>query len=65
MRIWGITDRGLVRKENQDTFIFHTFDDGAYGFAAVCDGMGGARAGGVASRQASEVFQKELLLVRV
>jgi len=53
MRIWGITDRGSVRKENQDTFNFHIFENGICGFAVVCDGMGGARAGGVASQQAS------------
>lgn len=61
MRLWGITDRGSVRKENQDTFRLCTMDQ-ERGFGVVCDGMGGARAGNVASSQAAEVFAQELQL---
>jgi len=59
MRLWGITDRGSVRKENQDTFRLCTMDQ-ERGFGVVCDGMGGARAGNVASGQAAEIFAQEL-----
>lgn len=59
MRLWGITDRGSVRKENQDSYRLCTLDE-EYGFGLVCDGMGGARAGNVASSQAAEVLAQEL-----
>lgn len=59
MRLWGITDRGSVRKENQDSFRLCTLDQ-ERGFGIVCDGMGGARAGNVASDQAAETFLQEL-----
>ncbi len=50
MNVYGITDRGLVRKQNQDCFDSCTLENGI--FAVVCDGMGGARGGNVASRMA-------------
>ncbi len=55
MNIWGITDKGVVRQENQDCFhIEHKEPDVALGI--VCDGMGGARAGNVASQLAVDTF---------
>lgn len=55
MNIWGITDIGLVRNENQDSYrIVHP--DGQTTLAVVCDGMGGARGGSVASSMAADVF---------
>ena len=37
MRTWGITDIGLVRKENQDAYDIRLVDN--YTAAVVCDGM--------------------------
>lgn len=58
MRMWGITDIGLVRKENQDTYDVRLI--GEYTSAVVCDGMGGTAGGRLASSTAVETFQKEL-----
>ena len=55
MEVWGITDRGVVREQNQDTYGIKRLSDGRIA-AVVCDGMGGARAGNVASAMAVESF---------
>ncbi len=61
MRYCAITDRGAVRKQNQDA-VFAEFDESAgRGLLLVCDGMGGARAGNVASELTSRVFSQEFL----
>lgn len=54
MKVWGITDRGNVRKQNQDVF-YHWADD-KNAFALVCDGMGGALSGNIASAMAAQRF---------
>lgn len=51
---WGLTDRGVVRRENQDSCAYDLLPDYAWG--VVCDGMGGAKAGDVASTMAVETF---------
>lgn len=59
MNHWGLTDRGNVRAQNQDYFTIVHFSD-TDALAVVCDGMGGAKAGNVASRLATEVFVGEV-----
>ncbi len=59
MRCWGLTDRGSVRTENQDSFIIEKVKDengDEICVCVVCDGMGGAKAGDVASSIASQTF---------
>lgn len=55
MQVWAITDRGAVRQQNQDAFSILQPGDGR-SVAMVCDGMGGAKAGNVASRLAVDTF---------
>ena len=55
MQIYSKTDKGLVRKVNQDAFRTGCLSD-SVGFAVVCDGMGGANAGDVASKTAAEAI---------
>lgn len=50
---WGITDKGVVRSQNQDSYYLKPVGDDLV-IAMVCDGMGGARAGNVASTLAVE-----------
>lgn len=51
---WGITDKGAVRVENQDCYYLKLHGDDLAA-AIVCDGMGGHRAGNVASALAVDV----------
>ena len=51
MQIYSKTDKGLVRAINQDACRTGILSE-AVGFAIVCDGMGGANAGDVASNTA-------------
>lgn len=59
MQYWGITDPGCVREQNQDTFQIENLDRDA-ALCIVCDGMGGAKSGNVASSLAAEVFVGEI-----
>lgn len=51
MLILSKTDKGKVRESNQDAFFCCELPDGS-AFAIVCDGMGGANAGNLASETA-------------
>lgn len=51
MRIFSKTDKGRVRTDNQDAYFAGRISDNAV-FAVVCDGMGGANAGNIASENA-------------
>ena len=59
MQIWGLTDAGCVRKQNQDAYQVKKLDRGAV-LAVVCDGMGGAKSGNIASMLAVDVFSQEV-----
>lgn len=60
MRYWALTDTGCVRAENQDSWLVRETprQEGRAPIltAVVCDGMGGAKAGNVASRMGVERF---------
>lgn len=55
MKIYGLTDKGIVRENNQDFFATEKLSENV-AFAVVCDGMGGANAGNVASKTAVETI---------
>ena len=55
MKLFGVTDVGCHRKDNQDSCAFRELGDQA-ALLVVCDGMGGAQAGSVASAVAVEAF---------
>ena len=55
IKAWGITDKGAVRAQNQDSYYLDVRSEKLV-VALVCDGMGGARAGNVASTLAVEQF---------
>lgn len=56
---WGITDKGVVRTQNQDSYCLDPLAEDLL-LAVVCDGMGGARAGNVASSLAVETARAYL-----
>lgn len=60
---FGKTDRGRVRKSNEDYFIGERVKSGEYLFA-VADGMGGHRAGDVASKLGAVTFVKHFKKLR-
>lgn len=60
MEHYGKTDIGKVRKENQDDFLISENAEKNLLAAVVCDGMGGAKAGGLASDLATKTFMNYL-----
>lgn len=60
MKSFGITDKGKVRKDNQDSFIIEKCEARDSLIVALCDGMGGAKAGGLASHLANKAFANEI-----
>ncbi len=59
MKISGQTNIGLVRSSNQDSFKIGKLDSGTI-WAVVCDGMGGASAGDIASKMAVELISERI-----
>ena len=59
MEAWGLTDLGNVREQNQDFYEILALNS-RQTLLVVCDGMGGAKSGNVASKLAAEVFVGEV-----
>ncbi len=59
MQYWSLTDPGCVRSSNQDAHIVEQLDKNTL-LCVVCDGMGGAKSGDVASSLAVDVFTQEV-----
>ncbi len=59
MQIAGMTDVGMSRENNQDTFSYGFISD-TVGYAIVCDGMGGENGGDIASNMAKDIIVSRL-----
>jgi len=59
MQSWGLTDPGCVRTQNQDSYKIEQLDRNSL-LCVVCDGMGGAKSGNIASSLAIDVFVQEI-----
>lgn len=60
MKVYSKTDVGRKRTANQDSFYTGKFDNGAV-FAVVCDGMGGAKGGNIASEKATTLISQYIV----
>lgn len=60
MKVYSKTDIGLTRHSNQDAVFTSTLEDGSI-LAIVCDGMGGANAGNVASEVAVKIISEYII----
>jgi serine/threonine protein phosphatase PrpC len=56
----GATDKGRRRKDNQDNYYINVLHSEKQALCIICDGMGGARAGNVASDMALTIFAAEV-----
>ena len=63
MIMFGSSNVGKVRSDNQDSYLIDTLPNGI-GYAVVCDGMGGANGGKTASVTAVNSFSKYISLLR-
>lgn len=59
MRIVARSDKGMVRDNNQDSYVACELHDGAV-LAIVCDGMGGAAEGALASSEAVKAIKERI-----
>ena len=60
MKTWAMTDIGLVRNENQDDYAVYQHEATGHTVCVVCDGMGGAAGGQLASHLAVTTFIQEI-----
>ncbi len=63
MQAWGLTDPGCVRTQNQDNFAIKPFGTNSC-LCVVCDGMGGAKSGNIASALAMDIFVQAVERIR-
>ena len=61
MDFCGVTDKGIIRKQNQDVFLAEEISLVNAVLLTVCDGMGGAKAGNIASRMALDLFRERMI----
>ncbi len=59
MKVYSKTDIGLLREENQDTVWAEMLSDTSAAMV-LCDGMGGEKSGGLASRMAVDIISKRI-----
>ncbi len=59
MKLIAKTDKGLVRSTNQDAYITGELSDDVV-VAVVCDGMGGAKGGNIASSLAVKLIYEQI-----
>ena len=59
MQSWALTDLGCVRAQNQDAYLIEQLDKHTL-LCVVCDGMGGAKSGNIASTLAADVFVQQV-----
>jgi len=64
MNSWSITDKGLIRRQNQDAYFSYCDEARGVALLIVCDGMGGAAGGDQASALAVDCIS-ELILHRL
>jgi len=60
MHLWGTTNTGKVRRQNQDVFKVLFDEERNVAVLVVCDGMGGAKAGNIASSMAANAFMHHM-----
>ena len=60
MIVSGKTHQGMVRRNNQDTFLTLLHEEQDSALLVVCDGMGGAKAGNIASTIAAHTFADKI-----
>ena len=61
MKVFGLTDTGLHRQENEDSFAIA--EESGLQIAVVCDGMGGENGGKKASSLAVDTYLKQLKML--
>lgn len=59
LKLVGRTDIGIMRDNNQDSYTMCELENGAV-LAVVCDGMGGAAEGALASSEAVKVIKERI-----